>query len=119
VECSFVAGGTTVHDRKSPLVRFALALLPVGGIVLTVLATGTGVASAADNTSQASQVDAEISSFGLLGPVGLAAVALGVIGMALGVLRQRRKNQAAAQEQPKPAPVPVEDPALAQYRRSA
>jgi heme/copper-type cytochrome/quinol oxidase subunit 2 len=104
-----------VHGRKSPLVRFAVALLPVSAVVLTVLATGTGVASAADETTQ---VDAEISSFGLLGPVGLAAVALGVIGMALGVLRQRRKAQAEAQEQAKPAPVPVEDPALAQYRRS-
>jgi hypothetical protein len=104
-----------VHDRKIPLVRLAVALLPVSAVVLTVLVTGTGVANAADDTSQA---DAEISSFGLLGPVGLAAVALGVIGMALGALRQRRKAQAEVQKQTEPAPMPLEDPALAPYRRS-
>ncbi|WP_156960680.1 hypothetical protein [Amycolatopsis taiwanensis] len=83
---------------------------------MTALVAGTGVAGAAQN---APQTDAEISSFGLLGPVGLAAVALGVIGMALGVLRQRRKSQVAAQQQVKPVPVPVEDPALAPYRHTA
>lgn len=106
-----------MHNRKGSLVRFAVALLPVSALVLTVLATDAGVASAAEETSQ---TEAEISSFGLLGPVGLAAVALGVIGMALGVLRQRRRAQAEAQKQVEPATVPVEDPALAPpYRRSA
>lgn len=107
-----------MHDRKHPLVRLATGVLPVSAVLVTVLVTGTGVAGAAQNTHQ---IEAEISSFGLLGPVGLAAVALGVIGMALGVLRQRRKAQAAAaQQQVEPAPVPVEDPArLEPYRQSA
>lgn len=87
----------------------------MSAVLVTGLVAGTGVAGAAQDTRQ---VDAEISSFGLLGPVGLAAVALGVIGMALGVLRQRRKAQAAAQ-QLEPTPVPVEDPALEPYRQSA
>lgn len=105
-----------MHGRKVPFVRFALALLSAGAVVLTSLTAGAGVANAAGETSQ---VEAEITSFGLLGPVGLAAVALGVVGMALGVLRQRRKAQGAAAEQVEPAPVPVEDPALAPHRRSA
>lgn len=89
----------------------------MSAVLVTVLVTGTGVAGAAQDTHQ---IEAEISSFGLLGPVGLAAVALGVIGMALGVLRQRRKAQAVAQQQVEPVPVPVEDPApLEPYRQSA
>ncbi|KAA9153725.1 hypothetical protein FPZ12_033865 [Amycolatopsis acidicola] len=60
------------------------------GIAFTVLVgAGTGVASAADTTTTDTT-----ASFGLLGPVGLAAVLLGVVGMALGVVRARRKAQA-------------------------
>ncbi|UQS22500.1 hypothetical protein L1857_06520 [Amycolatopsis thermalba] len=86
------------------------------GLVLAVLATATttGVASAAP----ASQAEPAGVSFGLLGPVGLAAVLLGIIGMALGIVRQRRKAQAEAV-----VPVIVETceeptrPALTPYRR--
>nr|WP_306999110.1 hypothetical protein [Amycolatopsis thermophila] len=84
------------------------------GLVLAIMATATtGVAAAAP----ASQAEPAGVSFGLLGPVGLAAVLLGIIGMALGIVRQRRKAQAEAV-----VPVPVESPdeptrPLTPYRR--
>ena len=59
--------------------------------LLVFLAAGTGVAGAAETVSATTD-----SSFGLLGPVGLVAVLLGVIGMTLGVLRRRRKAQAVS-----------------------
>lgn len=74
-----------------------LALLPAG-----LLALGAGVASAQAATgtvAHASESDAV--TFGLWGPVGLAAVALGVVGMTAGVVRQRRNVRAkAGQAQP-------------------
>ncbi|WP_435869787.1 hypothetical protein [Amycolatopsis methanolica] len=86
------------------------------GLVLAVSATATttGVAAA----SPATHAEPTGVSFGLLGPVGLAAVLLGIIGMALGIVRQRRKSQAEAV-----VPVVVETPeeptrpALTPYRR--
>jgi len=42
----------------------------------------------------------------VLGPVGLVAVALGIVGMTLGVLRQRRKARAAEVAAPVAAPEP-------------
>ncbi|MFE3172564.1 hypothetical protein ACFXPA_05795 [Amycolatopsis sp. NPDC059090] len=73
-----------------------------GGRVLAVLATmlvaavGTGATAFADT----GVVRAETTStgFGMLGPVGLVAVGFGIIGMALGVVRQRRKARAKAIE---------------------
>lgn len=94
----------------APLVRLSVVLLAV----LAVLATGTGAATAAETRDV--QTEAESLSFGLLGPVGLAAVALGVVGMALGVLRQRRKSQAAQRRVEEPT---AEKPTLTPYRRSA
>jgi hypothetical protein len=83
--------------------------------LLAVLAAGTGVASAAETPAT---TEAGTMSFGLLGPVGLAAVILGVLGMALGVIRQRRK--ASAQQQAEPV-IDASDeptrPALTPYRR--
>ncbi|HKS49495.1 MAG TPA: hypothetical protein VJT49_31170 [Amycolatopsis sp.] len=99
--------------------RNRTTLLRVSVVLVAVLATNTGVAAAAENTTV--QAKADTLPFGLLGPVGLAAVALGILGMALGVLRQRRKSQAAVEEMPEmpPAPAPVEDPAFGSYRRTA
>ncbi|WP_409183374.1 hypothetical protein F9C11_02715 [Amycolatopsis sp. VS8301801F10] len=78
------------------------ALAVASGRVLAVLATilvaaaGTGATAFADDNV----VRAETTStgFGMLGPVGLVAVGFGVLGMALGVLRQRRKARAKALE---------------------
>ncbi|GAB2999560.1 hypothetical protein LWP59_03755 [Amycolatopsis acidiphila] len=86
----------------------------IGAVLLAFLATGTGVANAAE-AQIAPTTDA--SSFGLLGPVGLAAVVLGIVGMALGVVRQRRK---AAQAPAEPAAQVSEDatrPTLTPSRR--
>lgn len=68
----------------------------IGTVLLAILATGSGVANAAE--AQIATTDA--ASFGLLGPVGLAAVVLGIVGMALGVVRQRRKAAQAQSEAP-------------------
>ena len=65
-----------------------VALVPAG-----LLLAGGGSAFADVATVRA---DANAESFGVLGPVGLVAVALGIVGMTLGVLRQRRKTRAAA-----------------------
>jgi hypothetical protein len=65
-----------------------VALVPAG-----LLAAG-GVALADVTTAQA---DTNADSFGVLGPVGLVAVALGIVGMTLGVLRQRRKIRSTAE----------------------
>nr|WP_208406956.1 hypothetical protein [Amycolatopsis granulosa] len=76
--------------------------------------TTTGVATAAPAT----QAEPTGVSFGLLGPVGLAAVLLGILGMVLGIVRQRRKVQ--AEPAPAQAPVVVEEPTgpvLAPYGR--
>lgn len=64
-----------------------LALVPAA-----VVLAGGGTAFADVTTAQA---DANAESFGVLGPVGLVAVALGIVGMTLGVLRQRRKTRVA------------------------
>jgi hypothetical protein len=59
-----------------------------------LLSAGGGMALADVTTAQAG-TNAE--SFGVLGPVGLVAVALGIVGMTLGVLRQRRKTRSTAE----------------------
>ena len=105
-----------MRNRTTPLLRFSAFLLRVTLLVPALLAMGAGVATAADNGT-AQTAEAETPSFGLLGPVGLAAVALGVVGMALGVLRQRRKAQA---EKPvETLAEPTTRPTLTPYRRSA
>jgi hypothetical protein len=67
-----------------------LVAVPTG---LLVLGAGAGFAQSAGSTARA---ETTAVTFGLLGPVGLAAVALGIVGMAAGVLRQRRKARTAA-----------------------
>lgn len=53
----------------------------------------------------AAQAETNAMTFGLLGPVGLVAIVLGVFGMTAGVVRQRRKTRAARQT---PEPVVAE-----------
>ncbi|WP_245901194.1 hypothetical protein [Prauserella shujinwangii] len=76
------------------------------GLVPVALLLGAGAAHA----EQSVQAEPNAMTFGLLGPVGLAAVVLGVVGMAAGVVRQRRKTreEAAAAER-----VHADVPALA------
>jgi uncharacterized membrane protein YgdD (TMEM256/DUF423 family) len=66
----------------------------------TLLLAGSSVAFADDGVARAETTS---TGFGMLGPVGLVAVALGIVGMTLGVLRQRRKSRAVV------APAPAVD----------
>lgn len=92
---------------------FSINAVRLGTVLLCLAAAGTGVANAAD--SQVAPAT-ETMSFGVLGPVGLAAVVLGIVGMTLGVIRQRRK---ATQAPAKPAEVAKDatPPTLTPYRR--
>lgn len=65
---------------------------------VAALAGGLLVATAGAASAQTVQAETGSVSFGVLGPVGLVAVALGIVGMTLGVLRQRRKARAAEAE---------------------
>ncbi|MFD2421547.1 hypothetical protein [Amycolatopsis pigmentata] len=114
-----------MHNRTpspgptGPCLLRAAVIAPA--VIAVVLASGA-TAGAADSGSV--PVEADLTAFGLLGPVGLAAVALGLIGMALGVVRQRRKSQAAAAEANRPVEPPAvvadsDEPTLTPYRRSA
>nr|WP_184784704.1 hypothetical protein [Amycolatopsis jiangsuensis] len=67
-----------------------LAVLAVPAVLLLA---GGAPAFADDGVARA---ETTAAGFGMLGPVGLVAVSLGIVGMTLGVLRQRRKARAAA-----------------------
>jgi hypothetical protein len=71
-------------------VATALTVVPVG---LLVVGTGTASAAGTDTTVRA---DSTTITFGALGPVGVIAIALGIVGMAAGVFRQRRRARAGA-----------------------
>lgn len=74
--------------RSSAFVIRATAVLITGSLASLVATAGTATAE------QAARVEPNTVTFGLLGPVGLVAVALGIIGMAAGVVRQRRRTRA-------------------------
>lgn len=78
-------------DRASnrPAARMFRDSAVVASMTVATLLTGAGTASAM-------QVEPNAMTFGLLGPVGLIAVVLGVLGMAAGVIRQRRKTRMQA-----------------------
>ncbi|MEU3275455.1 hypothetical protein ABZ639_31780 [Saccharomonospora sp. NPDC006951] len=84
----------SVQARTAVRARRATAVLVAMSASLFTL--GTGTASAA-------QAEPNAMTFGLLGPVGLVAIVLGVIGMTAGVVRQRMKKARAVAA----APVPV------------
>lgn len=114
-----------MHNRTSspgPTGSCPLRVAVITSAVITVVLASGATAGAAESGS--APVEADLTAFGLLGPVGLAAVVLGIIGMALGVVRQRRKSQAAPGAANQPAEPPAvaadsEEPTLAPYQRSA
>nr|WP_243859599.1 hypothetical protein [Amycolatopsis arida] len=81
-------------------------------VVSTVLLVTAGTGAAA----QAARVEPNQVSFGLLGPVGLAAVLIGIVGMTAGVLRQRRRAREATPHPHVTAQAPADEPVLTTTR---
>ncbi|EHK88248.1 hypothetical protein ACQPZU_02855 [Saccharomonospora azurea] len=90
-----MVGGTPVRnpDRTSyrSSVRTLRSSAAVAALTIAALVGGQGTAAAV-------QAEPNAMTFGLLGPVGLIAVVIGVLGMIAGALRQRKKNRLAAAE---------------------
>ncbi len=85
-------------EPGGPVVRGVRGASVTAGVLVTLpVAAGTASAEAAGRVVQA---EPNALTFGLLGPVGMVAVALGVVGMAAGVVRQRRRPRAP--EEPAP-----------------
>ena len=82
---------------RSTLRTIRTVSLAMPGLLLVT----AGVAHADTGT------ETSAASFGVLGPVGLAAVALGIVGMTLGVMRQRRKTRAALEVAPAAPAAPL------------
>jgi hypothetical protein len=78
------------HSDVQPL-RALLARAAVLIIVPTTL-----LAAAATTAAAAPDADARIS-FGIAGPVGIIAVAIGLLGVVAGLLRHRRRRAHLAQ----------------------
>lgn len=88
----------------SAATRCTRAASVLGGTLLVLLA-GAPAALAAPGSTQV-RADSGVP-FGLLGPVGMVAVAIGILGMAAGIIRSRRKAATGTV----PAPAPVENAA--------
>jgi hypothetical protein len=90
-----------VRNPVELFLRSAIRALRAAAVLVAVpfglLAAGAGGALAQDAGAVA-RVEPSNIPFGILGPVGLVAVAIGVLGMAAGVLRQRRKARVDAAE---------------------
>ncbi|WP_020662657.1 hypothetical protein [Amycolatopsis benzoatilytica] len=102
VSHSSVRGSLRSRVSAPGVRRAAGSLLAVASArVLTVLATVLAVLAGTTATAFADQGVARAETaagFGMLGPVGLVAVGFGIVGMALGVVRQRRKARAKVAE---------------------
>lgn len=68
-----------------------IGVVVVGSASLLVAGGGSAAAVSAQPNAM---------TFGLLGPVGLIAVALGMLGMAAGAIRQRRKSRTSHSREP-------------------
>ncbi|MFF5991504.1 hypothetical protein [Prauserella flavalba] len=88
-------------EPARPAARVLAYAAVLTGVPASLLVAGAGSASAA-------QAEPNAMTFGLLGPVGLVAVVLGILGMTAGVVRQRRKARAAAVVPVEPVPAPAE-----------
>lgn len=94
---------SAVHGVRALAVRAAavFVFLPAALVVISAQV------AAADPTT-ADGITAERFSFGVAGPVGIVAVAFGLGGLVLGLLRRRRTTAAraaAALRTPTPEPV--------------
>lgn len=76
--------------RRLVRVSVVLAMMPMA----MVLAVSSASASAADG------VAANSMPFGLVGPVGIAAVVVGFGGLITGLVRHRRRETATPPQQP-------------------
>jgi hypothetical protein len=85
-----------MRSRNAAAVLHGFRTLVVLGLVVGLSALTTGVAAAAaDTTGDPTVVQGGISA-NLPGEVGMIAILLGVAGVAVGVIRQRRRRRAAA-----------------------
>lgn len=94
MQLSYIAGGGAVPDPKRLLMRSVLRVVCVSMVLVAVpaaLLTIGAHAALASGPARAVHADSATIAFGLLGPVGFGAVALGIVGMTAGVVRQRRK----------------------------
>lgn len=63
-----------------------------------VLLVAVPASAATRQSVNLAQVQTETVPFGLLGPVGIVAIALGLVGMIAGSVRHHRRNRAAESE---------------------
>lgn len=77
-------------------------------VLVMVLVPATLLALAPAASASPRDVAAEPITFGVFGPIGIAAVVLGFGGLVLGLLRLRRRETAAAAATVLPVTLPVD-----------
>ena len=77
-----------MRSRVAMATAVSRGLIAIAG-TLVLVAVGSGTASAADGT--ASVVVSDSMDVGLAGTVGVVAVLIGVVGLALGLTRRHRQ----------------------------
>jgi hypothetical protein len=97
-----------VRNRVASAVAGLVRLSVVLTLVPVALVTGVAAASA----STADGVAASNMQFPI-GPVGVAAIVVGLGGLVTGLVRHRRREIAAQPLRPAPQPEPVSDQAAA------
>lgn len=70
--------------------------------LVMLLLTATPAGAVSQQSAQLAEVRAETTPFGLLGPVGLVAVALGLVGMVAGTVRHLKRVRAETDSEPEP-----------------
>lgn len=97
----------------------ARAGAPAGLLVLIGVLLFTGLPQAAAQQSErGAPPEIDTVPFGVLGPVGIVAIVLGLLGMVAGIVRQRRRTRVVtgaehadsvgAEEQTRPMLTPVD-----------
>lgn len=85
--------------REEPTVRIAARALARTASMLAVPMILLVAVPASATTRQSvplAQVQGDAVPFGVLGPVGVVAIVLGLVGMVAGTVRHRRRNRAVA-----------------------